>query len=394
MRAHVIREALRNAAASGAVLLFATGAAWAEGEESRFEWHPSITVHNLWDDNPKLDDDGSQNTVGIWLYPRMELGYTAPSLDLGVDLGVDFRRYTEVQQLNDEFYRMSGHAEAGLLPGLSVRVSDDYVPEVKHLGLPEDQGTNMIQSNRSDAELRYWHELPLTTEIEVGTTGTYFLSESFAAELPNGVVDTSYKADYWQVAGFVQLQKDLGRRTSVFLLSEAGRRDFDDGQRSDHINSSVVVGVRSQRVRNLEFEASIGYGRIDFEDLSNQQAPIGEAKLTWRLPDGWATRIVGSNDFATNLGGNEVFQASGELSVEKEFAKNTTASVTGFIAHFDDDNLDGGSDLYGGVEVGVQHRFDAHTQVGVAYRRWDNGGDKGTNDFGQNRVTLDFSYRY
>lgn len=385
---------IRSAAGMGAVLLLAAGTARAEGEESRFEWHPSITVHNLWDGNPKLKGSSSTDSVGVWLYPRMELGYTAPSLDLGADLGVDFRRYTEYGNLNDEFYRVSGHAEAGLLPGLTVRVSDDYVPEVKYLGLPEDHGTNLIQSNRTDAELRYWHELPMGSEIEVGTSGTYFLSESFAAQFPDGVTDTSYKADYWQVAGFVQLQKDLGRRSSVFLLSEAGRRDFDDGKRSNHVNSSVVIGVRSQRFRNLELEASIGYGRIDFEDLSDQQAPIGEASLTWRLPEGWATRIAGSNDFATNLGGNEVFQASGELTIEKEFATNTTARVSGLIAHFDDENLEGGSDLYGGVEVGVEHRFDAHTRVGVSYRRWENAGDKSINDFGQNRVSLEFSYRY
>jgi len=387
-------RSIRSAAATAALLLLVTGQARGEGEESRFEWHPSIAVHNMWDGNPKLQGNGSDDSVGIWLYPRMELGYTAPSVDLGADLGVDFRRYTEYGNLNDEFYRVRGHAEAGLLPGLTVRVSDDYVPEVRYLGLPEDHGTNLIQSNRSDAQVRYWHELPMASEIEVGTTGTYFLSESFAAEFPDGVVDTSYKADYWQVAGFVQLQKDVGRRTSVFLLSKAGRRDFDDGKRSDHVDSSVVVGVRSQRFRNLELEASIGYGRIDFEDLSDQQAPIGEASLTWRLPDGWATRIAGGNDFAANLGGNEVFQASGEVTIEKELANDTTASVTGFIAHFDDDNLEGGSDLYGGVEVGVQHRFDAHSEVGVSYRRWENAGDKSIDDFGQNRVMLDFSYRY
>lgn len=384
--------------ALGIAALGSPGSVRAEGEEDRFSWHPGVAVSNFWDDNPLLEDDGSGDDIGFSILPRLELGFRGPGFELGADLGVELRRYIEETSLDDEWVRTSAFAELGLLPGLIVRVSDDFAPEAKQLGLPPDSSANLLQTNRSDAEIRYWHELPLASEVELGVRGTYFLTDGFDAAFPldgGGIaIDDDFHADFWQGTAFLQVQTSIGRLSSVFVLGQFGYRDFEDSARSDHTDTSALVGIRTQRFRNLELEVAIGYGRISFDSISDEQQVIGRGKLRWRLPGGWTWRLEASNDFATNLVGNEVFQAEGEIELEKEIGENATASVSVFLAHFEDEAFDLGSNLYGGVEAEVAYLFSASARVALSYRYWRNRGDADLDDFQYSTVGLSFSYRY
>ena len=238
----------------------------------------------------------------------------------------------------------------------------------------------------------------MESEFELGVRGTYFLTDDFDAEIPLGggvnVIDDDFEAEFWQGTTFLQLQTSIGRLSSVFLLGQFGYRDFDDSARSDHMDTSVLLGLRTQRFRSLELEVALGYGRITFDSLSDEQAVIGHGSLRWRLPGGWTWTLAGSNDFATNLAGNEVFQAKGEIELEKQLGEHAIASVGLFLARFDDESFDRGSDLYGGVEVEVAYRFNDHAHAGLNYRYWRNRGDAGFNDYEYNTVGLDFTYRY
>lgn len=379
-------------------LIAAASPAFGEGEEDRFSWHPSVAAGNFWEDNPLLEDGGSGDDVGFSILPRLELGWNGPGLELGADLGVELRRYIDESSLDDEWYRMRAFGEVGLLPGLIVRVSDAYVPEPRQLGLPPDSSVNLLQTNRSDAEIRYWHGLPWSSEVEVGVRGTYFLSDGFDAAIPldggGFAIDDDFHADFWQGSAFLQAQTSLGRLSSLFLMGQVGYRDFQDGDRSDHLDTSVMVGLRSQRFRSLELEVAIGYGRISFDRLSDEQAVVGRGSVRWRLPGGWTWRLEGSNDFASNLVGNEVFEARGEIGLEKELGEHATASLAGFVARFDDEALDVGEDLYGGLEAEIAYRFNQGVRVGLTYQYWINRGDADLDDYEYNTVGLRFSYRY
>jgi len=146
----------------------------AEGPESRFSWQPSVTLGAEATDNAKLADHDGKSDLAVRVRPRVTLGYQHRNLDAGADLGVDLRRHAQVGALNKVFYRMSGHAEAGLLPGLTLRLREDYAPSPIALGAPEDHDANLVQTNRVEAGLRYWHDLDGQLELRLGVSGARF----------------------------------------------------------------------------------------------------------------------------------------------------------------------------------------------------------------------------
>jgi len=239
--------------------------AGAEGKPAEFSFSPSVNVAAVVDDDLFLTDSDKKSSFGVWVQPRVELGYRTEILDLGADLGADVRRYGDYySKLADEFWRMSGHAQVGLLPGLTFRVANAYVPAPVELGLPPDQGTNMVQTNRTDTELRYWRELPGERELSVGARGTRFFSDDFSEEVPGSggttILDDNFHADYWGGTAYAEYREPFGTRTGAYVRAETGYRTFDDSSRSDNLDYTLLVGLHSQRFRNAEIDLAGGYG--------------------------------------------------------------------------------------------------------------------------------------
>jgi hypothetical protein len=376
--------------------LGAAGSARAEGEDQGFSFHPSIHFSNVYDDEPGLGRPfgRSEHDFGWWIRPRAELGYESPELEVGADLGLDLRRYVHADELGDELWYASGFAEVGLLPGLSARLGNAFEPHYVQLGLPEDQGANLAQTNRSEGELRYWTEIGGDAEVELGGRASYFVSEHFPAMFPGAggpLVDWTYRGDFWQTSGFVQSQAPVGRGTTTLLNVEAGLRNYADRLRADHVNVAATAGVRSERFENLELEMLAGYGLIDFDGLGSVQQPIGRMSLRHQLPQGFAWHALAANRFRSNLIGNEVFEATGEIGLEKKFQEIADASLELFVSHFEDRGAP--SNLYGGLEIEVGRNLAAQTRLSLTYRHWRNAGDAGFDDMAQNSAFLTFSHR-
>jgi hypothetical protein len=383
-------------ALAAALLLGSAGPAAAEGQDQGFSLHPSVQATTVYDDEPGLGQPGKDEDpdVGFWFFPRVEAGYKSTDLEVGTDVGVDLRRYVSGDSLSDQFVHASAFGEVGLLPGLTARLSNAYEPHYKQLGLPENQGSNLIQSNLSQGELRYWREIGRGVELEASGQGGYFVSEGFTGSFPGAggaVVDPGYHADFWQTSGFTQLRAAAGPRTQAELTGEVGFRNYQDGQRADHLNLAVMLGMRTERFEGLELELAAGYGRIGFDGLPNQQQPIGRIQLRQRLAQGFTWHALVANRFRSNLVGNEVFEATGEIGIKKELAEHTDASVDLFLSRFED--VGAAPDVYGGVEVEVGRNLAAQTRLALAYRYWQNAGDASSDDMTQNAVFLRFTYR-
>jgi len=379
------------------LLIAAAGRAGAEGQDQGFSLHPSVHVTTVYDSEPGLGLPGNDESadVGFWFFPRVETGYKATEFEVGADVGVDVRRYLHTESLSDQFVHASAFGEVGLLPGLSARLANSYEPHYKQLGLPENHGANLIQANLSQAELRYWREVGTGIEMEVGGRGSYFLSDGFSGSFPGSggpVVDPNYHADFWQTTGFTQLRAPVARQTRALFSGQLGFRDYRNGQRSDHLNVAVMVGLLSERFEGVELELAAGYGLIDFDALPDQQQPIGRVELRQRLGAGFRWHALVANGFRSNLVGNEVFEASGEIGFEKELAEHTDASVDLFVARFKDVGTE--PNLYGGVEVEVGRDLAAQTRLSLAYRYWQNAGEANADDMHQNAVFLRFFHRH
>jgi hypothetical protein len=393
-------SSLVSLTAAAGLLLAAARPAGAEGRLGDFTIRPSASFSTVFDDNLFLTDSGDKSGFGVWVRPRLEVAYRTETLDLGADLGADVRRYSDYySKLADEFWNLSGHAQVGVLPGLTLRVDNAFVPNPVELGLPPDQGNNMVQTNRSDAELRYWRALPGEREISAGVRGTRFFSNSFSEDVPGSggtvILDDNFHADYWGGTGFLEYQEPLGRRTAAYARAQTGYRTFDDSPRSDNLDYSLLLGIHSLRFRNTEIDVAGGYGRIRFDSLGSQPRILGRASLRHRLENGWSWRIAANHLSSADLLGNQALETTGSFGVEKLFSDGRTAAgVTLFVTRFDTDSWSEGPNWFGGGEVLVRRQLTRRTQARVSYRHWHNQGSYELDDMAQNRVLLELSLSY
>jgi hypothetical protein len=388
------------ALAAAGLLGLSARPAGAEGRLGDLTVRPSASFTTVFDDNLFLTDDDEESSFGVWVRPRLELAYRTETLDLGADLGADVRRYADYySRMADQFWHLAGHAQVGLLPGLTLRVENAYVPNPIETGLPPDQGTNLLQTNRSDAELRYWRVLPGEREISFGVRGTRFFADDYSEEIPGSggtvILDDNFNANYWGGTGFLEYQEPLGRRTAAYARAQTGYRTFDDSPRSDNLDYSLLLGLRSQRFRNTEIDIAGGYGRIQFSSLGDQPRILGRASLRHRLESGWSWRIGVNHLSSADLLGNEALETTGSLGLEKRFADGRTAAgATIFITRFDTESWSDGANLFGGAELLVRRQLSRRTQVRLSYRHWRNQGGHELDDMLQNRLLLELALNY
>jgi hypothetical protein len=219
-----------------AALLIWGSVAAAEDQESRFTIHPSMLITLVGDDDPYLEER-NDGAFGAWFAPNLELGYRADFYELQADLGADVRRYLDESDLSEEYYRAIVNGEIGILPGLTLRVSEAFSPQPERVSSPADATRNLQQTNQVDAEFRYWRELPGRRELLMTFRGGYFTGEDFNAVLftdNSGVIShLDFEPDHWEGATKLELQTPFGERNSLRAAGE--------------INDCSHSGVRSSR---------------------------------------------------------------------------------------------------------------------------------------------------
>ncbi len=379
------------------VLLVGLSASAEEGAERRFTWRPSIQVRTVVSDNINLSNENADGDIGVWMSPRLELDYRAPAYQIGIDSSFDVRRYSDSRDDDESFYRVHSFAEAGLLPGLSLRVSDTYTPQPKVLGLPDDDPANLVQTNRAEVELRYWRELPGRREVSIALLGGRFDADRFATlvEGPGGgvVLDTGFRADFWEGAGVIEFQNPFGDSHAGYLRGLVRHRSFDDPGGADHLEVSGLIGFRSHLEQGIEFDLAAGYGLLDLADGGSTTRLLGRAALSIRRPGGWRYHAGFHNEFTVDVAGNDFVDTTGRLGVEKYFGARTALSLFGFVSQLENDSTSPSGNLFAGGEVKLRRALARRFQASLAYRYWENAGSFGADDLSQNRLMLTLTYR-
>ena len=285
-------RSIPSLAAATVLLLAAYGAraesgSGSESERSRFSFHPSIRITAVADSNVRLQKDDSDGDLGVFFFPRVELGYQTNGLELGADLGADIRRFVDDSSPSEEFFRIGGFAEFGLGPGFTLRISDAYAPTPVDLGKPEDHAANLVQTNRAAASFRYGRDLPGGHELMLSLQGTRLISEGFSADVGTGVVDDHFHADFWEAALIGEIQSPLGDRTTLFFRAHTRYRSFDDSSASasEFGDFAVLLGVRTHWFKNIDFDVAGGFGRLAF-DSRRKDRFLGHANVRYRVSDG------------------------------------------------------------------------------------------------------------
>jgi hypothetical protein len=392
---------IRGGLALGLAVLASAGAAspaWAEGEPGVFDWHPSLHVTTVADDNVFFSDDGSKGSVGTWVTPRLEMTWRTPALEVGADVGVDARQYFDHRSaLDDEYYRAVGWADIALSPSLRLRISDAYVPQPYALGRPEDGTGNLSQTNRADFDFSWSLPFERGSEIALGTVVTHFWSDGYPETVPaaggGSVVENDFRSSYVQGLAYGEFRTPLGERTSAFARTQASYRDFTENSDASHANLSLLMGVRSQHWANLEAELSGGVGYLQFSGLGSAMRALGDARLLYRFENGWSVWLSGLARMSPDLSGDDALQTTGEVGVEKRFDPATAAAVRLFATRYAGHLPTSQADLFGAVEVRLRRQLSRRLQVGVTYRHWRNAGAFGADDFDQNLVGVDLGFR-
>ena len=377
-------------------LLIGVSVAAAEDQENRFTYHPSLLVTLVGDDDPYLEER-NDGAFGAWIAPNLELGYRADFYELQADLGADVRRYIDESDLSEEYYRAIVNGEIGVLPGLTLRVSNAFKPQPERVSSPADATRNLQQTNQVDAEVRYWRELPSRRELLMSLRGGYFLGEDFNALLfmDSGGATThlDFEPDHWEGAGKLELQTPFGERSSLYARSELEFRTYSETEVPDRGEFAILFGARSRYFRNVEVDVAVGYGMVAFKSNDDLHRFVGEGSLRYRLPNGWTLLASAANRTVSDLPGNVFVETTGRMGIEKYFGEMISASIAAFISRLENDAWDIPKNLFGGAEFRIQSRIGRHTVVAVTYRYWDNAGDLSMDDFSQDRVALEFFYR-
>lgn len=376
----------------------AAAAAAQEGTERRLTWRPSVQVRALVNDNISLSGEDEDSDLGVWAAPRFEAAYRAAAYQLGFDGSVDVRRYSDSTSEDEVFYRVKSFAEAGILPGLSVRVSDAFTPQPVFLGLPDDDPANLVQTNRADLEMRYWHELPGAREVTIGAAGSRFDAERFPTlvEGPGGgvVLDPGFSADFYEGAGFVEFQNPFGDQHAGYVRGVVRQRWFDHADAADHLEASGLLGFRSHLEQGVELDVAGGYGLLDLEQGGNESRILARAALTVHRPGGWRFHGAFHNEFTVDVAGNDFVDTTGRVGVEKYFDRRTAASLVVFLSQLESDSASPSGNLFGGGELKLRRQLTRRFQASVSYRYWENAGSFSLDDLTQNRLMLSLTYRH
>ncbi len=364
----------------------------AEGEADLFTIQPTFSATAVADDNPEFERSGGASSIGAWLRPSVKLDYHAPLFGVGADLGVDVRRYSGYNSsLSDEFARIGGWAEATLMPGVALRVANAWAPRALRLGRPEDDGTNLIQTNTLDASLRHWRSLPGERELEVGVTGTYFRSDDFWEPLGGGAVDQDFRGNYVGGVGYVEVQTPVVGDLDAYLRAQAGYRSLADASDADHADMGGSLGLRVPFGDGSRFEIGGGAGWLAFSGLNDRPRATGLMKLRLALPGGFVASVGLEHLLSANIEGRKFQQTDARVEVERYFGRRLAAAIAGFGTRFDDASL-GSADLFGGGEARLRYQMTRATQIVVRYRYWTNRGDFSVDDFTQNRATIELRF--
>jgi hypothetical protein len=266
------------------------------------------------------------------------------------------------------------------------------------LGLPDDDVANLIQTNRAELEMRYWRELPGSREIAAGVLGGRFDTERFATPVsgPGGsvVVDSGFRADFWEGAGYLEFQNPLGEQHSLYVRGLARHRSFDEDSDGNHLEASGLVGIRSHYEEWLELDLAGGWGWLDFSHESGQSRAIGLADLKIRRPGGWRFTFGLQHLLTVDIAGEDFLATTGRLGIEKYFGKRTAAEVVLFASYLHSDATSPHSNAFGGVEVSLRRQLSRRVEASLSYRYWDNAGAYEVDDFDQNRVVIGITYRH
>jgi len=382
-----------------AVMLLAlvAGAARAdEGAERNFTWRTSFETRSVVTDNAFLTPNNKQTDLGVWMIPRLELDYRTAAAEVGADLGAEIPRYLDHRTLDDNFWRTSVHGQAGIWPGLSVRLSDDYTPSPIALGAPDDATSNMSQTNRAEAELRYWRELPGKRELTFGITGARFDGDKFDTFVPGPGGDAvmgSFRPNFSEGGGYAELRNPLNEDHTVLFRTSARYRNYDSSKGSEDLNAEGLLGLQSRLPGGLQLELAGGFGWLDPRGENGEPQALGRAELSWVDASGLAVRLGFQHSMVTDLVGNDFLGTTGRLTVEKSLGAQTSASVTAFVSALDSKSVHPSHDLFGGTEVVLRRQLSRSFQLSLSYRYWDNAGSFAANDFRQSQASVAISFR-
>ncbi len=383
----------------GLALAFATLAgvtARAEDAREGVSVRPSLGVTGVFDDNVFSSGEDERSDWGVWVEPRLQVGWQRSRLRTEFDLAGELRRYARHAVLDDEFWTLLGSADLELGRGFHLRLSDAYVPRPLQLGRPTDDGLNRVQTNRAQAELGWQRELRRRNTLDLGVRAVHFTTPGFVSEVDldgDGSLESArVEGDYQELGAHLEWQRALGRRALFYLRGEGRERRFDPLSSLDFRELAGYGGVRLRGTRRLSLDAAVGWGRLDFDEGDAQDRLLLRTQLRWTGPRGWSASLNLGRQFTADVAGQEYVETSAELGVDRELGPRTSLGLELLGSHFRASGPGLDSNRFVALGLHLDRQLTRRLRARLAWRHWRNGGDHELDDFHQNRVTLGLVY--
>jgi hypothetical protein len=379
-------------------LLFAPVAVYAEGDPEKFRVGGAVRAATVYDDNFR-NNDREIDDLGYWIEPRLDAEYTRRKLRLKAELGADLRIHPQHSQDNDGFLHVVGEFDWRLGRGLTLFISDAFVPGSFELGRPSDDVGNLGQTNRAEAELRYERELPGQRGILFGVGGSRFTTEDFEASLDtdgDGLTERNpdFHSDYWEADAYLELQQRFGRKHRLYIRGEARERRFDEFRQADYSELFGLIGVRGRLGRRIRWGAALGYGQLDYERGGSDGRVLGNAKIEYPFGRGYQLDASVSRRLTSDAAFSDFRETTWRAALLKRMGSRMEVTLASFLTSFRNSVADERDNRVWGAELEVRRHLWRHVEGSLRLQHFHNGGDESADDFRKNRVLLELTYRF
>ena len=358
-----------------------------------FFFYPELTVGALFDDNAFATDDDEEDDLAAILSPRIRAQSNFSRHALGLEVGGDFARFEENDELNyDDFYAQgTGRLDITREDILSANLGARRLHEDPSDPDAVQGGDDVTKFWQDTASLSYRHNFARLFTVLGGDFARYDFQDNDDLNQDD--------RDRNQYATRLRVGYEVSPRIAAFVQGLYDIRRYDEtpddqGFDRDSEGFSVRGGTEIDITSILFGEVSAGYTYRNYDDSELDSVDgIGfGGKLTWNVTPLTTVILDGEGDIKeTTVGGGDGasanFQKSVLLDVTHELLRNVLLNANVGYIRDDFEGVDRSDDTLR-AGAGVSYLLNRHLALEATYDFSTRDSDVETAEYTRNRVLL------
>jgi hypothetical protein len=308
------------------MLLLVTPLSDARGAD--FEFHPSLTVTEEYDDNIFLDAEDEEEEYTTVLGPAVSLKYESAFWTWDVDSSFDYVIYAKNSRNDEWIYDVHVQSQMRMIQDLFFvdirnelsRVSVDKTRDFT------DESRFVDQSDRNIFTANPYFVLRLSPRVQMTPGYTY----------RNIWYDEDVGSDKEEHSGYVDTSVDVTPKTSSTAKYTYIHQENDDADDFDRHTGDFGVVYAYAEESNISL--TVGYTWIDFEGGNDTTEIVWKGSATYGSP-ALTSEVLFTRDYRDDPEGNIFKEDLYRISFLKNLNR-TSLSVSGSVTEYSDGETD------------------------------------------------------